>query len=308
MLVHYGIKDISIDRPVVTMGSFDGVHLGHRKVIDMLKEFSREISGESAVISFSPHPREVIYSGEKGPGILTDPDEKIALLDSCGLEHMIILPFDADMAAMSYSRFVESILTERLKIAGLVMGYDNHFGKNREGSYENTLELARKFGFELRREEVFSCGKVNISSTKIRTAISLGNIEEANRYLGYSYMLGGVVVPGDRIGRGMGFPTANIRIASDKKLLPAVGVYAVFVELSGKIYKGMMNIGTRPTVSRTSELRTEVHIFDFNGNIYGASLKLRVIARIRGEHRFENREELIARLHKDREAALSCLT
>lgn len=307
MQVHYGLENIQIANPVVTIGSFDGVHKGHVQVIEGLKESARKLNGESVIITFDPHPREVLYPLEKRPGILTTLGEKICILESLGVDHLLVLRFTEALAGLSYSDFVKHLLVDRLNIKGLIVGYDHRFGKNREGSYDTLLALAERYDFYLEKEEVYEADQVNVSSTKIRTALELGDIALVKEYLGYDYLISGKVVHGDKIGREIGFPTANVQVDDDRKLLPAIGVYAVEIQIGADKYKGMLNIGTRPTVSSSGIIRLEVNIFDFNREIYGENVQLHVLARIRGERKFENKMELMAQLQKDKEAVAMVL-
>lgn len=301
MKVHYGVEDIYIKNPVVTIGSFDGVHLGHACVIQHLKEKAANVGGESVIISFEPHPREVLYPMEKKPGILTTLDEKIAILERYGVDHLIILKFTVEFSQQPYTDFVRNVLVEKIKIKGLVVGYDHRFGKDRAGNYESLQELSQQYNFFLEREVVFEENNVNVSSTKIRNALTIGNIDTVNRFLGYPYSITGKVVNGKRLGRKIGFPTANIEIADERKLLPALGVYAVEVWIDDEVYHGMLNIGIRPTVSKEGVISHEVHIFDFNRDIYGQVITVKFVARLRGERKFEDINELQAQLHKDKE-------
>lgn len=301
MQVHYGITDIHITNPVVTLGSFDGVHKGHAQVIGSLNQVARKLGGESVIISFEPHPREVLYPLEKRPGILTTLDEKIKILETCNVQHLIVLPFTKVLADLSYSDFVKNVLVDKIGIKGLVVGYDHRFGKNREGSFEVLKTLAEKYGFYLEQEEAYEENKINISSTKIRTALELGDVALVREFLGYDYAISGKVVHGDKIGREIGFPTANLQLEDERKLLPASGVYAVKVLVGEKVYRGMFNIGVRPTVSCLGITRLEVHIFDFHANIYDETITVALFARIRGERKFDNIEELKMQLIKDQQ-------
>lgn len=303
MQVHYGIEDLHMVTPVVTIGSFDGVHKGHVQVITSLKKVARQLKGETVIISFEPHPREVLYPLEKPPGILTTLEEKIEILTASGVDHLIVLPFTRALAELEYDDFVRDLLVGKIGIKGLVIGYDHRFGKNRAGTFEKLKVLAFRYNFYLEQEEVYEENRINISSTKIRNALQVGDISRVNEFLGYAYSFSGIVVPGDRIGRRMGFPTANIRLKDERKLLPAPGVYAVKVSVKGKQYGGMLNIGIRPTVSNTGIMRIEVHIFGFREDIYEQPIRVTLVARIRGERKFDGLEELQARLQQDREEA-----
>lgn len=308
MQVHYGITDIQITAPVVTMGSFDGVHKGHVQVIGNLKQVAAELGGESVIISFEPHPREVLYPLEKRPGILTTLEEKIGILKAHGVDHLIILPFTEELANLSYSDFVKRILVDRLGIKGLVVGYDHRFGKNREGSFEVLKAIAGEYRFYLEQEQAYEENEVNISSTKIRTALELGNIALVREFLGYDYPISGKVVHGDKIGRTIGFPTANLQLEDERKLLPASGVYAVQVSVDGVMYGGMLNIGVRPTVSRSGIVRLEVNIFDFHSEIYDKTISVFLLARVRGERKFNDVAELSTQLETDKQVVLRFLS
>jgi riboflavin biosynthesis protein ribF len=307
MKVHYGVENIEIKCPVVTIGSFDGVHLGHACVIQHLKEKASSIDGESVIISFEPHPREVLYPREQKIGILTTLEEKITILEKYGVDHLIILKFTLEFAQQSYNDFVKKILIDKLKIKGLVVGYDHRFGKDRAGNFENLQELANKYGFFLEKEVVFEEDDVNVSSTKIRNALTVGDITTVNRFLGYLYSITGKVVYGHHLGHKIGFPTANIQVSDERKLLPAIGVYAVKVIIGQEIFNGMLNIGIRPTVSNDGQVSCEVYIFDFSQDLYGKTITINFINRIRGERKFNDIEELRAQLQKDQEKILKLL-
>lgn len=304
MRIHYGTEDLHIDNPVVTIGSFDGVHKGHVQVIESLKRVAERLGGETVIISFEPHPREVLYPMEKRPGILTTLEEKSEILSSLGVGHLMILPFTRSLAELDYKDFVRHILIDRVGMKGLVVGYDHRFGKNREGTFEKLQQLSEKYHFYLEQEEAYEENQINISSTKIRNALQVGDIARVNDFLGYPYTLSGQVVTGDRIGRAMGFPTANIQLQDERKLLPAAGVYAVEVCIEGETYGGMLNIGVRPTVSCSGIVRIEVHIFDFDRDIYQREIKIALMARIRGERKFDGVNELASQLKRDREECL----
>ena len=301
MKVHYGLAPIHIVNPVVTMGSFDGVHKGHRQVIDGLKRCAEKLEGETVIITFDPHPREVLYPLEKRPGILTTLKEKIQILSFYGIDHLIVLKFTEELAGHTYSDFVKHILVDRMGIKGLVVGYDHRFGKDRKGNFNTLKELAEKYHFYIEQENVYTCDQVNISSTKIRTALELGDIAKVKEFLGYDYTISGTVVHGDKIGKKViGFPTANLKIDDERKLLPAVGGYVVRVLWEEKVYYGMLNVGVRPTVSPTAIIRLEVNIFDFEGDLYGKEMKVQLLSRIRGEHKFDTIDELRLQLQKDK--------
>lgn len=307
MLIHNGTENLNIVNPVVTIGSFDGVHKGHVQVIESLKKVAQRLHGESVIVSFEPHPREVLYPLEKRPGMLTTLEEKADILRAYGIGHLVILPFNRSLAELGYQDFVRHILVDKIGLKGLVVGYDHRFGKNREGTFDKLKELARHYHFYLEQEEVYEENQINVSSTKIRNALQIGDINRVNDFLGYAYSLIGVVVEGDKIGRKMNFPTANIQLKDDRKLLPATGVYAVEVRVNNRDYGGMLNIGVRPTVSCAGIVRIEVNLFDFNENIYGQEIRITLVGRIRGERKFDDMGELQARLEEDRGEAMEIL-
>lgn len=307
MKVHYGVENIEINRPVLTIGSFDGVHLGHLSVIEHLKEKARQMGGESVIISFEPHPREVLYPMEKKPGILTTLPEKISILERCGIDHLIILEFTRELSELSYAEFVESILIGRIGIKALVVGYDHRFGKDRTGNFENLQQLSRKYHFLLEQEKVFVTEHVNVSSTKIRNALAIGDIRQVNLFLGYPYSVTGEVIEGHRLGRKLGFPTANLQVDNERKLLPANGVYVVRVKVGEEVHPGMLNIGIRPTVSNDGRTSLEVHLFDFARDIYRQMLTVDFVARLRGEQKFDGMDELKEQLERDKKEAIRLL-
>lgn len=308
MQVHYGIEDLHIVNPVVTIGSFDGVHKGHVQVIESMKRVAHHLQGDTVIISFEPHPREVLYPMEKRLGILTTLEEKEKILETLGVDHLVILPFTRALAELEYVDFVRNILVDKIGIKGLVIGYDHRFGKNREGTFDKLKNLSAKYHFYLEQEEVYEENQINISSTKIRNALEVGDIVRVNEFLGYTYTLSGKVVTGDKIGRTMDFPTANIQLNDERKLLPASGVYAVIVFVNGQVYQGMLNIGIRPTVSCLGIVRIEVNIFDFHQDIYGQEIQISLIGRIRGERKFNDTNELKQQLIHDRNVVLDYLS
>ncbi|MDR1274377.1 MAG: bifunctional riboflavin kinase/FAD synthetase [Odoribacteraceae bacterium] len=308
MIIHHGIQDHAIRRPVVTLGSFDGVHRGHLSVIEALEETAALLDGEPVVVTFDPHPREVLYPMERKPGILTTLDEKAALLERRGVTHLIVLPFTAGLGELGYADFVERVLVGAIGIKGLVVGYDHRFGKGREGNYENLRQMAERLDFFLRQVPALEMNDASVSSTKIRDALATGNIRLVNALLGYRYPLTGKVVPGERLGRRIGFPTANLHVEDARKSLPATGVYAVEATVAGETACGLLNVGTRPTVSTSGSLSIEAHLLDFHRDLYGEYLTIHLVDRLRGERKFENVGELQKQLELDKETAFACLS
>lgn len=306
--IYYNISEFSAVKPVVTIGTFDGVHRGHLKVLDRLKEIAAQTGGETVVFTFKPHPRLVLTPGEKNLRLLTTLDEKIELLEKAGIDHLIVYPFTRQFAQTSYSEFVQKILVEKIKIDCLVVGYDHRFGAGRQGGFEDMEKLSAALGFSVEKLDVFLMDEINVSSTQIRNAIEAGNILKGNRLLGYRYMLHGTVVDGVKLGRTIGFPTANIESSDVNKLIPGFGVYAVEIRAAGKTYRGMLNIGTRPTFNKNADRRSiEVNVFDFDGNLYGEKIELTFFDKIREEQQFPNKEALIEQLSRDKIAAQKIL-
>lgn len=301
MKIHYNLDRFDARKPVVTIGTFDGVHLGHRKVISRLKEFARSHDGESVIFTFYPHPRLITAPDETNLRLLTTLKEKEELFALSGIDHLIVFPFTKEFSQLSYSEFIEQILVEKMKTHCLVVGYDHRFGKNREGSYRHLQECAEKYGFEIEKLEVLLIDEADVSSTRIREALQKGDIEQANKLLGYRFTLHGTVVEGRRLGHTIGFPTANIVASDPNKLIPGYGVYAVEVQIDDKKYGGMMNIGTRPTFNKNADSRSiEVNIFDFSENIYHREITLFFAGKIRNEQKFSGIEALAEQLQKDR--------
>ncbi|MEL7588867.1 MAG: bifunctional riboflavin kinase/FAD synthetase [Prolixibacteraceae bacterium] len=307
MKVYQDISSFQVEKPVVTIGSFDGVHLGHLKIIRRLREIAGETGGESVVFTFFPHPRLILFPGEKNLRLLTTLDEKISLLEKAGVEHLVIYPFTEAFSQLSYNEFIRDILVRQLKIKTLVVGYDHKFGKNREGSFEILRELSSVYNFSVEKLDVLLMDHINVSSTKIRNALQNGDLEKANQYLGYAFRLHGHVIEGQKLGRRIQFPTANIQASDPYKIIPAYGVYAVYVNAGGNSYRGMMNIGTRPTVSNADNRSIEVHLIGFEGDLYNQPVEIEFIRKIREERKFGSVEELRAQLEKDKQTVLELL-
>ncbi len=310
MKIHHSLDNFDARSPVVTIGTFDGLHKGHQVILERLKNLATKINGETVVFTFYPHPRVVTSPNEDSLRLLTTKDEKTELFRKYGIDHLIIYPFDKAFASLTYTEFVEDILVEKIGTKCLVVGYDHKFGKNREGGFEYLKKCAEKYNFSIEKMDALSTGEgENISSTKIRAALQEGDIKTANHYFGHEFTLHGTVVKGKQLGRKMGFPTANIESSNKHKIIPGYGVYAVKVEFDGKTFNGMLNIGTRPTFNKNADNRSiEVNIFDFSGDIYGKKLTLCFVDKIRDEKKFPGIESLVEQLKKDRESALKILS
>ena len=301
MKIHH--QSLSFPRPnqaVVTTGTFDGVHLGHKTIVDRLIESARQTEGESVVVTFDPHPRQVLYPNDQSLKLLQSIEEKAARLEALGVDHLLVLKFDKAFSELSSDAFVRNILVDAVGTRKLVVGYDHHFGKNREGSFESLRKQGLIHGFTVEEIPAHDIDQVSVSSTAIRKALILGDIKTANSYLGYPYSFQGEVVQGNQMGRQLGFPTANLRISHALKLIPAVGVYAVTVVVRDRIFKGMLNIGYRPTLTQDLILTCEVNILDFSEDIYGETIQVRFMDRLRDEKRFAGKDELIRQLQEDR--------
>ncbi len=306
MKVYYSIDDFQkLENAVVTTGTFDGVHHGHRKILAQLNEVAEKTGGESVLLTFSPHPRMVLQP-DLNLKLLNSQNEKIALLKSTGIDHLIIHPFTTDFSRTSSLDFVRNILVNQIGAKKLVIGYDHHFGRNREGSFEHLKEYGPLYGFEVEEIPAQDVDHTTVSSTKVRRAIEDGTIQIANQYLGYEFPLSGKVVEGEHIGSKLGFPTANLRLSDNLKIIPANGVYAVEVSFPARseqsTLEGMCNIGIRPTFGGKFQT-IEVHLLDFSGDIYGQSITIHFHQQLRSEMKFDGPEELKQQLAKDEKAA-----
>lgn len=291
---------------MLTTGTFDGVHIGHQKIIQQINDVANKVGGESVLLTFHPHPRMVLFPNDSIKLISTQ-QEKIKRLEAAGLDHLIIYPFSFDFSRLNYVEYVRNILVNGIGVKHLVIGYDHQFGRNREGSYEQLEELAPLYEFKLQEIPAQTINDVNISSTKIRKAITSGDMETVTNYLGYRFSIQGMVVEGNKLGRTIGFPTANIKVLDENKIVPGNGVYAVNVSHMGAIYQGMMNIGERPTVSGERKISLEVNIFDFSGDIYGDLIEVEFVKRIRDEKKFDGPESLAQQLQEDKRICLNVL-
>ncbi len=306
--VYHSVREFKgIDRPIVTTGTFDGIHIGHYHILERLKHIAKEVNGETVLLTFSPHPRMVLFPDDHGLKLLNTRKEQIKQLSKCGIDHLIIQPFTLDFSKRSALDYVRELLVEGIGVHTMVVGYDHRFGKGREGDFEMLVQFSEMFDFKVEEIPAQMIQETNVSSTKIRKAIAKGNLEKANLYLGYNYPFTGIVIEGDAIGRTLGFPTANLNIKDELKIIPGNGVYAVKVNVKGQSFNGMLNIGQRPTVTNSSELRIEVHLIDANIQLYGEELELEFISKIRDEEKFNSREELIKQLKDDQLAALDKL-
>lgn len=308
MKVYHSLEEVStLNKTIVTSGTFDGVHLGHIKILNRLITLAKSEAKETVVITFWPHPRFVL-SAEKEPiGLLSSLEEKLATFDQLGIDHVLVIPFTLEFSKISSKEFLSEILVKTLGASKLVIGYDHKFGQNREGSFDYLQANSGLYGFEVEEIPEEDVDDIGISSTRIRKAIGEGDVELASKYLGRHYSVLGIVETGQKLGRTIGFPTANIKISEPHKLLPLDGVYAVKVRVEGGLYLGMMNIGFRPTVNGINRT-VEVHLFDFEKDIYNKDITVFFVQRIRSEKKFAGIEELKKQLAQDKETAISILS
>ena len=292
------IPDLPLEPCVATIGFFDGVHLGHRFLIEQVKELAKDQGLRSALITFPVHPRQVIKSDYR-PELLTTPEEKIELLKAQGVDYCIMLDFTVELSQLSALSFMKDILQQRYNVSTLIIGYDHRFGHNRSEGFEDYVRYGQQIGMNVYRAQACMIDDLNISSSLVRAHLLEGKIDLSTRYLGYNYSIEGVVVGGYRVGRTIGFPTANLDLRESNKLIPSDGVYAVRVEVKGCLYAGMLNIGYRPTLDNGSKKSIEVHILRFDEDIYDEKIRLYFVSRIRSEMKFSGLDELIAQLKRD---------
>ena len=299
MKVYRSIDQFPSDiNTVITIGTFDGLHKGHQFILNRLNEIAEKQKAESAVLTFFPHPRHVLFPEDQSLKLLNTIDEKIKELEKAGVQHFIIHEFTKEFSRTKSINFIRDTLVNKLNMKHIVVGYDHHFGRNREGSFDELNELSQLYHFKLEEIPAQEVEDVTVSSTKIRNALLKGKAQKANALLGYNYLLSGKVIHSKKLGRKIGFPTANIQIKNDRKLIPADGVYAVKVNVDNNKYYGMLNIGVKPTIENNNN-QIEVHIFDFSKQIYGKGIYIELIKRIRDEKKFKDLNALQHQLKKD---------
>ena len=298
------IKSFNATKPtIVTIGTFDGVHLGHQKIVAQITKNAHALNCESLLLTFFPHPRMVLQEGTEMKQLNTL-NEKIALLDNLGIDNLVIHPFDKEFSRLTAEEFVKKVLVDVFKIKKIIIGHDHRFGRNRTATIDDLINFGETYGFEVEQISAEEINEVSISSTKIRNALLEGNIELAANYLGYDYSLTGIIIEGKQLGRTIGYPTANITIEEDYKLIPNNGVYIAKSVLNGKTIFGMMNIGTRPTVDGTKQT-IEINFFDFKQDLYGQKITISLLHRMRSEQKFESIEALKNQLGIDKKTALA---
>jgi riboflavin kinase / FMN adenylyltransferase len=300
MKVHHQLQDLpSFVHPVLTIGTFDGVHLGHRSIIKQLIQVATQVGGQSVLITFEPHPRTVINPNNHQVNLLTTLHEKISLLSELGLHHLVVVPFTPAFRQLDAYEYIKSFLVNNFKPHTIIIGYDHQFGSNRLGNYTLLQQYALEFNYKLIEIPKQIIDTLAVSSTKIRNLLLAGDVLKANEMLSYNYLISGTVIHGDARGRTIGYPTANVQVHHSLKLLPSNGVYAVQATIQGQQYGGMMNIGTRPTIEDTTKRSIEVHFFNFNQQIYDEYISINIVARLRNELKFNSLNELVSAIKQD---------
>ena len=309
-IINNSIQARNIKNAVVTTGTFDGVHLGHQAIFKEMRRLAQEIDGETVVVTFYPHPRQVLAIGTERLRFICSQEEKLKKFEEYGIDNVVIIPFTKEFASTPSDEFVKNYIIERIHPAVIVVGYDHHFGKNRMGDYGMLIQLGEQYGFKTVQVEAQDINEVAVSSTKIRNFLWTGNVKAANELLGYPYSVTGTVVTGNKIGRTIGFPTANLDIPNEFMMINNPGVYACQTVVDGKRYDAMANTGLRPTIGDRADgdFIIEVNIFDFDGDLYGKSLKVWFIDRIRDEVKFKGLDALKNQLEQDRLEAKKILS
>ncbi len=308
MKIYHHIDEFkAVNNAVVTIGTFDGVHLGHRKIIARIKELADEIGGETVILTFFPHPRMILNPEDESIKLINTINEKAALLEQLGVDHLIITPFSRDFSNQTAEGYIRDVLVNKIGTKKIVIGYDHRFGKDRQGGLDDLLRLGPVYGFEVVEIPEQDINDVAVSSTRIRHALLEGKIELANTFLGYPFYITGKVVRGDQIGRQIGYPTANIVIEERYKLIPSDGIFAGKINIKGRLYKGMAYIGSRPTINGMSR-NIEINIFDFNQEIYNEQVTLHFYNYVRGDIKFTGLDELKVQLAQDKVDVLELLS
>jgi riboflavin kinase/FMN adenylyltransferase len=309
MIIHEGYQNLNLVEPVVTLGIFDGVHRGHRVLLDRLVARAEEVKAESVVITFSPHPRLVLEQKNIDLSFLTTIEEKMVLLEKANVDHVIIIEFNKQFSKIRACDFIKDILVDKIGTKHLIIGYNHHFGRRGEGDFNTIKQCSESNAFRVEQVQGFHTEEGAISSSSIREALLNGRLDEANRWLGYSYSVGGTIIEGRKIGRSIGFPTANINPDNQYKLIPGNGVYAVEVHLDDKVYMGMLSIGSNPTVNADIRIRSiEVHILNYDTDIYGRKISVTFRKRLRDEKKFDNIEQLTQQMELDKQDTLRVLS
>lgn len=305
MNIYRDIKEVPYnEKTAVTIGTYDGLHLAHRQIVNKVTSLAKEKGLRSFIVTFEPHPQEVLKNKTPDIKLLTAIDEKLRLFEAAGVENVLIINFTESFSKTDAREFYERYIISSIGISDLVIGYDHLFGRNREGSIETLKSLSREFGFEIHRVDEIDVEGKPVSSTRIRHALADGNIEEANKLLGYEYGFDGIVVEGDKVGRTIGYPTVNLKPVKENKVMPKEGIYCVRVTHNNTEYYGMMYHGFRPTLSEGIKRALEVHIFDFDKTVYSDKITINFLVRLRDDKKFSGKDELIAQIDKDKEDSL----
>ncbi len=309
MKVYHNLEDFkNVNKPIITVGTFDGVHIGHQRILNRLKEIALKTGGETVLLTFFPHPRMILFPDSHGLKLINALNEKIKLLEQFGLDHLIILPFDKEFSQTAPEEYVKRFLIDKINLHTIVIGYDHQFGKNRAGNLALLNKLAPRYHFFVEEISAQEIDEIKVSSTKIRLAISKGNIRIATQYLNHYFTLEGKVIKGEQIGRTIGFPTANIYLEYNYKIVPNKGVYAITSIIDGIKYNGMLNIGTRPTVNDENSITIEAHFFSLSQDLYNRIICVSFVKKLRNEMKFDSLEALKNQLEKDKLTALEILS
>ncbi|RFZ92040.1 bifunctional riboflavin kinase/FAD synthetase [Mucilaginibacter conchicola] len=307
MKIYHHIDDFTrVPNAVVTIGTFDGVHIGHRKIIAHIKDLAARTGGETVILTFFPHPRMILHPEDESLKLINTINEKAELLEQLGVDHLIITPFSRDFSNQTAEEYIRDILVNKIGTKTIVIGYDHRFGKDRQGGLQDLLHLSQQYGFDVVEIPEQDINDVAISSTRIRTALLENEIHIANECLGYPFFITGKVIKGDQLGRELGYPTANLLIEENYKLIPDDGIFAVRVKVNGRQYNGMAYIGHRPTVNGMTR-NIEVNIFDFSSDIYNQQLRMEFLHYVRGDIKFSSLDELVVQLGKDKEDVLALM-
>ncbi len=300
MQVHKSLNDLpKFTNGVLTIGTFDGVHFGHQQILKRLNTKAKDINGESILLTFDPHPRMVLQPDNHGLKLLTTIDEKIKLLERYDIDHLIIAPFSKDFAAMEAEAYIREIIVDNIHPKHIIIGYDHRYGKGRKGDLQLMMDLQEKYNYTVEEIPKQMIDDLSVSSTKVRSALGLGDVAGANQLLDHPYFLTGKVIHGEKLGRQLGFPTANLAITSPHKLIPENGIYVIEAIVKGKTYNGLVSIGYRSTFSDEKVLNVEVYILDFNDSIYDEMVQVNFVDFIRRQEKFDSREALIERMNLD---------
>ncbi|MGZ4089883.1 MAG: bifunctional riboflavin kinase/FAD synthetase [Bacteroidia bacterium] len=308
MLTVRNTREFRIEKPtIVTIGTFDGVHLGHQKILNRLQQLKKKHGFNTVVLTFEPHPRKILFPQQTDLKLITLIEEKLDLLEKYGVDVTVVYPFDKEFSNIESKEYIEQILIKSLKVKHLVIGYDHKFGKNRNGDINVLKKYSEEFGYEVEEIDALDIDNISISSSKIRHALENGEMQLANNYLGHPFFMKATVIPGKQLGRKLGYATANLKIEGTDKLIPKIGVYFVEIIVDEKKYYGMMNIGYNPTTDTDQNVKPEVHIFDFNEDIYGKTIVVNFLNYLRDEKKFDNLDGLICELHEDKKKCMKLI-